>query len=273
MQGKKSPLIQAINDLLEIMVQLRNKETGCPWDLKQTWQSLLPYTLEEVYEVADAVDRQDAPALCDELGDLLLQIVFMSQIAQEQGLFNFQDVVHAISQKMLRRHPHVFADTHYASIEEQKQGWEAIKQAERTAKSELNAKPFFADIPLSLTALQRSEKLQKRAAQVGFDWQNWQQVVPKIQEELAEVIEAVEQQQGQARIQEEIGDLLFAVTNLARFLHVNSENSLRLANHKFEKRFLQMQGYLLAQGLALAQCSLEQMEAAWLAVKQLEKAA
>jgi ATP diphosphatase len=189
MQGKNSSSPLPVIGLLNIMARLRDPQTGCPWDIKQTWQTILPHTLKEVYEVADAVDRQDAPALCDELGDLLFQIVFMAQIAQEQGLFDFNDVVEGISAKMLRRHPHVFSDTVYKDEQTQKQAWETIKQSERVTRVE--DKGFFAGIPTAMPALRRSQKLQQRVARVGFDWDHWEQVIPKIHEELDEVREAV----------------------------------------------------------------------------------
>lgn len=259
----------SLPELLAIMARLRDPENGCPWDVRQTWRSIIPYTLEEVYEVADAVDRNDATALCDELGDLLFQIVFLAQIAQEQDLFSFEDVVQGISQKMVRRHPHIFSDEKYASEQEQKQAWETIKQSERQGKAEPAS--FFAGIPQAMPALRRSQKVQQRAARVGFDWEDWQQVIPKIHEELGEVAEAVQQQEGAVRIEEEVGDVLLGATNLARLLSVNAENALRLANHKFERRFLNVESILQKQGLSLDDASLEQMESAWNLVKFEEK--
>lgn len=259
----------SLPELLAIMARLRDPENGCPWDVRQTWRSIIPYTLEEVYEVADAVDRNDATALCDELGDLLFQIVFLAQIAQEQDLFSFEDVVQGISQKMVRRHPHIFSDEEYASEQEQKQAWETIKQSERQGKAEPAS--FFAGIPQAMPALRRSQKVQQRAARVGFDWEDWQQVIPKIHEELGEVAEAVQQQEGAVRIEEEVGDVLLGATNLARLLNVNAENALRLANHKFERRFLNVESILQKQGLSLDDASLEQMESAWNLVKFEEK--
>jgi ATP diphosphatase len=269
MQGKNSSSPLPVISLLNIMARLRDPQAGCPWDIKQTWQTILPHTLEEVYEVADAVDRQDAPALCDELGDLLFQIVFMAQIAQEQGLFDFNDVVEGISAKMLRRHPHVFGDTVYTDEQTQKQAWEAIKQSERVTSAE--DKGFFAGIPAAMPALRRSQKLQQRAGRVGFDWDHWEQVIPKIHEELDEVREAVTQGEPFTRIEEEVGDVLMGATNLARMLGVNAENALRLSNHKFERRFLRVEVLLRASGISLEAASLEQMENAWNIAKQEEK--
>ena len=273
MQGKNGSSHLPIQELLNIMMRLRDPEQGCPWDIKQTWQTILPHTLEEVYEVADAVDRQDATALCDELGDLLFQIVFMAQIASEQGLFDFQDVAAGISQKMLRRHPHVFGDTVYADEQTQKQAWETIKQAERDTQTlPTNPASFFAGIPAAMPALRRSQKIQQRAARVGFDWDHWQQVIPKIHEELDEVIDAVAQQESAARIEEEVGDVLMGATNMARLLGVNAENALRLSNQKFERRFLRVEALLAAEGISLEEANLEQMENAWSVAKQEEKA-
>lgn len=269
MQGKNRPIHSPIDQLLHLMARLRNPKNGCPWDIKQTWQTILPHTLEEVYEVADAVDRQDAAALCDELGDLLFQIVFMAQIATEQNLFNFDDIVSGITQKMIRRHPHIFAHATYATEQAQKQAWEHIKQQERATKSEQDH--FFAGIPRAMPALHRSQKLQQRAALVGFDWEHWEQVIPKIQEELDEVKQAVDTQEPFKRIEEEVGDVLMGATNLARLLKVNAENALRLANRKFEQRFLRVAALLNAQGINLEQATLEQMESAWLLAKQEEK--
>ncbi|SDZ98787.1 ATP diphosphatase [Thiothrix caldifontis] len=269
MQGKNGLSHKPIDELLNIMRRLRDPQQGCPWDIKQTWQTILPYTLEEVYEVADAVDKQDPDALCDELGDLLFQVVFMAQIASEQSLFDFHDVAAGISRKMIRRHPHVFGDTVYADEHAQKQAWDAIKQAERGIQSTETG--FFAGIPTAMPALRRSQKLQRRAASVGFDWDHWQQVIPKIYEELDEVIDAVAKQEPFVRIEEEVGDVLMGATNLARLLGVNAENALRLSNRKFERRFERVEALLAAAGIALDTASLEQMEKAWNIAKQEEK--
>lgn len=269
MQGKTAPNPHSIDELLTLMARLRDPQHGCPWDIKQTWQSILPHTLEEVYEVADAVDRHDATALCDELGDLLFQVVFMARIAQEQNLFSFDDVVTGITRKMIRRHPHVFGDTIYSDERAQKQAWETIKQQERTQQN--TPTDFFAGIPAAMPALRRSQKLQQRAAQVGFDWTHWQEVLPKIQEELDEVSAAVADAEPFERIEEEVGDVLMGATNLARLLGVNAENALRLSNRKFENRFRRVEGLLQMQGVALADAGLERMETAWNIAKQEEK--
>ena len=269
MQGNSALLPHPIDELLTIMARLRDPQQGCPWDIKQTWQSIIPHTLEEVYEVADAVDRHDAPALCDELGDLLLQIVFMARIAQEQGLFNFTDVVQSITAKMVRRHPHVFADTVYPDEKAQKQAWETIKHNERNNKEQ--PATFFDGIPHAMPALRRSQKLQQRAAQVGFDWGDWRQVIPKIEEELAEVQDAVAQNESRERVEEEVGDVLMAATHRARLLGINAENALRLSNRKFENRFLQVEQLLQQAGNNLVDASLAQMESAWETAKKIEK--
>ncbi len=259
-----------VDELLAVMARLRDPQSGCPWDIKQTWQSILPHTLEEVYEVADAVDRQDAAALCDELGDLLFQIVFMAQIASEQGLFSFDDVVQGITGKMIRRHPHVFGNAVFADEKAQKQAWESIKQDEREGTGNTSA-GFFAGIPVAMPALRRSQKLQQRAARVGFDWDYWKQVIPKIHEELDEVQDAVAKAEPFTRIEEEVGDVLMGATNLARLLGVNAENALRLSNNKFERRFLRVEALLQEQGILLEDATLEQMELAWGMAKQEEK--
>lgn len=258
----------AIHILLDIMAQLRDPQSGCPWDIKQTWQTIIPHTLEEVYEVADAVDRNDVGALQDELGDLLFQVVFMAQIAKDQGVFDFNDVAQGIADKMVRRHPHIFADTEYENEAGQKQAWESIKQQERHQKQQTD---FFAGIPAAMPALRRSQKIQKRAAQVGFDWGDWRLVIPKVQEELTEVTEAVENGESFQRVEEEVGDVLMGASNLARQLKVDAENALRLSNNKFERRFRAVERDLAAQGITPEAADLEMMEAAWLRAKLAEK--
>lgn len=270
MQDQSGKVHGSLDELLSIMARLRNPASGCPWDIKQTWQSILPHTLEEVYEVADAVDRQDAVALCDELGDLLFQIVFMAQIASEQALFTFSDIVQGITAKMIRRHPHVFGDMVFADEKAQKQAWESIKQRERNTSVDSDTS-FFSGIPVAMPALRRSQKLQQRAARVGFDWDDWRQVLPKIQEELEEVQEAVSNNESFARVEEEVGDVLMGATNMARLLGVNAENALRLSNNKFERRFLRVETLLRSAGISLEEATLEQMEDAWVQAKHEEK--
>ena len=267
-----------IGDLLELMRRLRDPQTGCPWDLKQDHASLLAHTLDEVYELADAVERADLAQLRDELGDYLFQAVFYAQIAAEQGAFDFEDVTDAIVKKLLRRHPHVFPDGTLASRREPgsvpdtreiKATWEKIKQADRRGR-ELGS--VLDDVPLALPALARAEKLQRRAASAGFDWASWEGVVGKLEEELAELREAAGGEDALAR-EEELGDLLFCCVNLARHLGVNAENALRRANIKFESRFRGVEEEIASRGLALEDCDIGVLDRAWDEVKARERGA
>ena len=251
--------------LLAIMARLRNPDGGCPWDVEQNFASIAPYTIEEAYEVADAIARNDRNALREELGDLLLQVVFHAQMAKEEGSFTFEEVAAAINEKMLRRHPHVFGDEAITSAAAQAQNWEKIKEQERQKKSS----GTLADVPLALPALMRAQKLQSRAARVGFDWPDVSGVFAKIEEELAEVREAVEAK-NKEKIAEEIGDLLFAVVNLARFLEADAETGLRAANEKFIRRFAHVEAGITAQDRTLKEASLQEMEALWQAAKEKE---
>ncbi len=247
-----------IESLLEIMRRLRAPETGCPWDREQDFASIAPYTIEEAYEVASAIEHQDWPALKDELGDLLFQVVFHSRMAEERGLFAFGDVVAAITGKMLRRHPHVFAgNTGIDSAAAQTVAWEEHKKQERAAKAQTG---LLDDVPRALPALLRALKLQKRAASVGFDWDSAPKVLEKVIEEAHEIVEAQEQGLPQEKIAEEVGDLLFVAANLARHLKVDPEDALRGANAKFERRFRFIERSL---GSRLEEASLEEMEALW----------
>jgi len=262
-----------MHKLLKIMQQLRDPDTGCSWDQKQTFDSIFPYTLEEVHEVGDAIDRKDMTDLKDELGDLLFQIVFYSQMAEERGEFNFHDVVNGISDKMIRRHPHVFSDKTYASEAEQKADWDAIKQQE--LKSRANKKTMaddaFANITQGLTALQRSQKVLHRASEYDFDWGDWKPIIDKVYEEVDEIIEAVEDGEPQHRIEEEIGDLFIVVTNLARHLNVDAENAARKATNKFAKRFNRMMEIVKEKYPDCERYKLEQMSEGWELVKKEEK--
>ena len=253
-----------IERLLDIMRALRDPETGCPWDKKQTFASIAPYTIEEAYEVADAIEQQDYTELRKELGDLLLQVVYHSQIATEQELFNFNDVVTSISDKMVHRHPHVFGDEQGKAVEEVKQTWENLKAQERADK---NQHGVLADIPKNLPALTRAYKIQKRAANVGFDWSDIQGVLDKLKEELVEVEQAM-QQNNAAAIEEEIGDLLFSCVNLARHQKINPEDALRAANLKFMQRFEQIEQLVQADNKTMQDCSLEELDQYWQQVKQ-----
>ena len=249
-----------ITPLTNIMARLRDRDTGCPWDIAQNFATIAPYTIEEAYEVADAIERNDLDALKDELGDLLLQVVFHSQMASEQSAFTLQDVVNGICDKMVRRHPHVFGDISAAS-HEVPDNWETIKAAERSDNDDNSA---LAGVALALPALLRAQKIQKRAARTGFDWPDQSGVRDKIIEELDEVSEATTAE----HVAEEIGDLLFAVVNLARFHQVDAEHALKQANTKFERRFRDME---LSAGDVFVDLSLEQKEELWRQAKAKEK--
>ena len=258
-----------IRQLLEIMARLRTPVTGCPWDLEQDFSTIAPYTIEEAYEVADAIDRNDLPALKDELGDLLLQVVFHARMAEEQGAFAFADVVAAICDKMVRRHPHEFGDASFADADAQTASWEAIKRAEREAAGEDDASAL-AGISRGLPEWQRAIKLQDRAARVGFDWPGPQPVIDKLHEEIDEAraeFAAVAADPGdagaRARLQEELGDLLFVAANLARHAKVDVGAALRGANHKFERRFRMMESLAAADGVRLQDLPLEAQDRYW----------
>ncbi len=268
-----------IDDLLTIMARLRDPQGGCPWDVTQTFETIAPYTIEEAYEVADAIARKDIPALREELGDLLLQVVFHARMAEEAGLFNFADVVKDISDKMTRRHPHVFGDAHVKDAAEQTVSWENIKAAERRDKgAQDGVLPSVLDgIPAGMPAMKQAEKLQKRAARVGFDWTEAKDVLGKIREELEEV--AVEFDiandngpNGNARLTDELGDLLFACVNLARKANIDPGMALRGTNLKFDRRFRRVEALLAARGKAPAQSSLDEMESLWIMAKNEERA-
>lgn len=254
-----------LDRLLGIMARLRDPRDGCPWDLQQDFSSIAPYTIEEAYEVADAIDRGDLVDLQDELGDLLLQVVFHAQMASEQGAFGFAEVARSISDKMQRRHPHVFAQVQVDGAEDVNTNWEAIKRAERAAKGHADTSAL-AGISRGLPEWQRAMKLQARAARVGFDWPGPAPVIDKVREELDEV--AAEFARGavednHARLQEELGDLLFVCANLARHAKVDVGAALRQANHKFERRFRAMEAQAEAAGQSMAALDLEAQEQLW----------
>jgi MazG family protein len=265
-----------IDDLIAIMARLRDPNDGCPWDLEQTFDTILPYTIEEAYEVADAIERGDLHDLQDELGDLLLQVVFHSRMAEERGAFAFNDVVGSICHKMIRRHPNVFADAVRENAEAQIVAWEEQKAQERAEKAVRMAEhradtrhSVLDGLPLALPALTRALKIQNRVSRVGFDWSEAGQVIDKIEEELEEVREELDaSQRDQGRIAEEIGDLLFAVTNLARKSGVDPESALRLANAKFEQRFRGVEELLENEGKSPENSTLEEMDALWSVVKR-----
>ena len=260
-----------IKRLLEIMARLRNPEGGCPWDVEQTFETIVPYTIEEAYEVADAIGRKDMRALRDELGDLLLQVVFHARMAEEAGHFDFEDVVQSVSDKMIRRHPHVFGGQKIETAEAQTASWEALKAEERAAGGDTDLKPVSVldGVANALPALLRAEKLQKRAARVGFDWPEPEPVFAKILEEVRELNAEKNTPGGPSpqRMEEEMGDLLFAVANLARHLGLDPETALRLGNDKFEARFRRLEADFQDDGLNLAEVPLDEMEARWQALK------
>lgn len=269
-----------IETLRDIMAALRHPETGCPWDREQNFASIVPHTLEEAYEVAEAIERGDMAELRDELGDLLFQVVFYARLAEEQGEFDFDQVVEAIVDKLVRRHPHVFADAQVADAESQTRAWEAQKARERAARpaaqGEVEGSSTLAGIALALPGLTRAVKLQKRAARVGFDWPSVRPVMDKVREELNELQAELDEGAEHARLEEELGDLFFACTNLARHLRVEPETALRQANRKFERRFAQMeamaQQIAQQQGVSMAGLDLNAWEDLWHRVKAEEQA-
>lgn len=279
--------IEASNDismLLEIMTRLRDKETGCPWDVEQTFASIIPYTIEEAYEVQDAIERNDLDDMREELGDLLLQVVFHAQMAKEQQAFDFGDVVHAITKKMVRRHPHVFGDVGQRGKELVKDAWEAIKNEEKQERKERRAalgldddgpKAFLDDVPRSLPSMKAAVKLQKQASKVGFDWNDPHLVLDKIEEETQETkTELAELQKAGASLdsvemKSEIGDLLFAVINLARHCHIDPDEALAMTNQKFRDRFAHVENSLESKSSSLQNASLDEMEELWQAAKSL----
>jgi len=258
-----------INRLLEIMAALRTPGTGCPWDLEQNFATIAPYTLEEAYEVADAIARGDLDDLREELGDLLLQVAFHARMAEEQGAFDFGSVVEAITEKLLRRHPHVFGDLRGLSPREVERLWQQIKSDEKAAKPK-KQEGALAGVPVGLPALTRALKLQQNAGKVGFDWNDPLAVLAKIREE-ADEIEADIKNGKRDAAAAEVGDLLFAVTNLARHLDADPEATLRATNQKFERRFASIEAALAARGKTPAQSTLAEMDALWDAAKAAEK--
>ena len=262
-----------IHALLEIMRALRNPDGGCPWDLEQDFDSIAPYTLEEAYEVAETIERKDFAGLKDELGDLLFQVVYHGQMAEEAGHFSFKDVVENVCQKMIRRHPHVFGDADIKTAESQTLAWEEVKALERREKSDGDemSSGTLDGLPLALPALVRAVKLQKRAARVGFDWPDTSLVLDKLNEEMLELAVEVAKDRDSPEVKEELGDLLFVYANLSRHLDVDPEEALRSANGKFERRFRYIEQTLADQGKAPADSDLAEMDALWDAAKRLEK--
>ncbi|MFI3135645.1 MAG: nucleoside triphosphate pyrophosphohydrolase [Methylococcaceae bacterium] len=257
--------------LLGIMARLRDPETGCAWDIKQDFASLIPYTIEEAYEVADAIERNDLDDLRSELGDLLLQVVFHSRIAEEQGLFDFEQVAASINDKLIRRHPHVFAGVTFDNDAERKAAWESAKAAERNAKPRMTLAASVLDgVAFNLPALMQSEKIQDRAAEHGFDWPDVVPVFDKVLEELDEIKEAWASGD-QAHIEEEVGDLLLVVVNLARHLKVNPEMALKASTQKFSKRFHYIEQQINASQRELKACELVELDMLWHEAKRVLK--
>jgi MazG family protein len=268
MEAKSSPIMQ----LLQIMARLRDPDNGCPWDRNQNFATIAPYTIEEAYEVADAIQREDRHGLLDELGDLLFQIVFYAQIASEEGSFDFDDIARAISDKMVRRHPHVFDAPEDVDPDKQRLSWENLKAVERDARAVTNNRTASAldGVADALPALMRAEKLQKRAARVGFDWPDVAPVFDKINEEIAEIQSAMADNAPSSKVSEEVGDLLFSVVNLARHLQVDPEEALRAGNRKFDRRFRAIETRLDAEGRTPGETSPEELERHWLIIKTEE---
>lgn len=267
-----------LDDLLHLMARLRDPQYGCPWDIQQTYASIVPHTLEEAYEVADTIERGDFAHLQGELGDLLFQVVYYSQLAREDGRFEFAGVIDGITRKLIRRHPHVFPtgdlyaplDTPRLNEAEVSQRWEAIKAQERAERGVPEQLSLLDDVPVTLPALSRAAKLQKRAGTVGFDWPDALPVLDKVREELDEVLQAMADGDADA-IEDEIGDLLFATVNLARHLKQDPEHALRRANRKFERRFRFIEQALREQGLPIEDRTLDELDALWGEAKRQEK--
>ncbi|MBW9061813.1 nucleoside triphosphate pyrophosphohydrolase [Rhizobium herbae] len=268
-----------ITRLIEIMAALREPKTGCPWDVVQTFETIKPYTLEEAYEVADAIERGDMDDLCDELGDLLLQVVFHARMAEEAGHFTFADVVEAITRKMIRRHPHVFARSDADTPEAVKQQWSEIKQAEKAERRARRARHGLPEdtstghldsVQRSFPALVEALKLQERAAKVGFDWSSPEPILDKIEEEIAELREALSSNDT-AKVADELGDLIFAVVNIGRHVNADPEMALRGTNTKFRRRFSHIEAELETAGESLEAATLERMEELWQAAKAIER--
>jgi ATP diphosphatase len=266
---------KTLSDLIAVMAALRTPGSGCPWDLEQTFATIAPYTIEEAYEVADAIERQDMPALKDELGDLLLQVVYHARMAEERKAFRFEDVVDAIAQKMLRRHPHVFGSEAERSAGAAPGFWERIKGAEKSRVATSAPAGVLSDVPVGLPALTRAVKLQHKAAAVGFDWPSLKPVLDKLKEELGELEAAIADGQtagprGKAALEEEFGDLMFVIANLARHLGLEPEGVLRQANAKFSRRFAAVERKLVGLGRSPQQSDLAEMDRLWEEVKAEE---
>ncbi len=266
--------MEQMQRLLKVMAALRDPERGCPWDKQQTFATILPYTIEEVYEVAEAIDHKDMSALREELGDLLFQIVFYAQLAKEAGEFEFSDITAGISEKLEQRHPHVFGEADIATAEAQTQAWEQHKERERHAKAaeQQRSASVLDNVPVALPGLMRAMKLQRRAARLGFDWHDIEPVLEKIEEELAEVREVLAEGGDKGRLMHEVGDLIFACVNLARHAEVEPEVAMRGVNARFESRFRRVEELARQQNQRLDQMSLEEMDKLWDQAKAEETA-
>ncbi len=264
--------MKVIEDLIKIMQSLRDKESGCPWDIEQTHESIAKCTIEEAYEVFDAIKNGGVNDLKEELGDLLLQVIFHSQIASENGNFSFEDVVKGLCDKLVKRHPHVFAGESVESAKQQELEWEAQKEQERRNRAIMRGDfPSILDeIAVGLPSLMRAEKIQKRAAKKGFDWEDYSQVLDKIEEELEELEDSIDLEESQARIGEELGDLLFSIVNLSRHLDIDAEISLLNANNKFINRFRQMEKAASEANFDMMNLSKDELEELWIAIKSKE---
>ena len=260
----------SIDDLLKVMTILRDPEKGCPWDIKQSFESIVPSTLEECYELADAIERQDLPHVAEELGDVLFQVIFYSQLGSEEKAFDFESVVHGLVDKLIRRHPHIFpqgdidgGERAPASAESVSVSWEALKQRERAAKAQHGA---LDDVPLALPALARAQKLQKRAANAGVDWSEFKQVLSNLEDEIGELKEALADGDTD-HIEDGLGDVLFSAVNVGRHLRMDNERALRRANRKFERRFRMMEAEAMASNTSLEKYTPEQLHTLWQAAK------
>ncbi|NNG41800.1 nucleoside triphosphate pyrophosphohydrolase [Pseudoalteromonas sp. NEC-BIFX-2020_002] len=268
MSQTTSTSTNALTELLAIMAKLRDPKTGCPWDIKQDFKSIVPHTLEEAYEVADCIEKGDLGELKSELGDLLFQVVFYAQLAQEQGLFDFSDVMAGLNDKLVRRHPHVFTEQQALTDEQLSEQWQVIKAQERAIKTTPQSASIWQDIPANLPSLSKAKKIQERVSGLGFDWPNYHGALDKVIEEVDEVKEALAVDPLSAHSAEEVGDLLFATVNVARHIKRDPEQLLRSANDKFSARFEKVQTYLHQRGQSLDTASLVEMDAAWDAIKK-----
>jgi ATP diphosphatase len=264
-----------IDKLIAVMAKLRDPTGGCPWDLEQTFVSIVPYTLEETYELVDAIENGDSKAIGEELGDVLFQVAFHAQIGHEAGLFDFYGIAGAVADKMVERHPHVFGARDAKTSGDVLRNWESDKEVKRKKKAEAEGRTLsiLDDVAVALTPATRAVKLQKRAARVGFDWTDLKDVLAKIREEIGELEAEIDAKAGMNALEDEMGDVLFAVANLARKLDIDPDTALRRTNRKFERRFRGIEAHLAAEGRKLSDASLDEMERIWNQIKTAEKAA